>query len=150
ESDDPETVGHTRNDVARGLAAPDDTDDGVEYIVHEHGPPDDITRFRVELLGDIRKGRAGARINARHAAVADGREEHRNHCNGDGRDNVPVGKIADDTVDAHRRRGLDDDDAVDDQVPQLQGALQLRSLPGSRCDLFHRLTPIEGIQAKRY
>jgi hypothetical protein len=50
------------------------------------------------------------------------------------------GNIADDAIDAHRSRGLDDDDAVDDEMPQLQRSFKLW-LEQSACFVFHEIAP---------
>ena len=42
EGNDPEQVGDSGLKIAGGLAAPDDADDGIEDVVHEHGPSDDV------------------------------------------------------------------------------------------------------------
>ena len=40
---------------------------------------------------------------------------------------MPLGLLADNAVQRHRRRGLDQDDAVDHQFPQAQDPVQARS-----------------------
>jgi hypothetical protein len=47
ERDDPEAVRNAQNDVARRLTAPNDADDWVQQIVHQHRPADNITKLRV-------------------------------------------------------------------------------------------------------
>ena len=42
----------------------------------------------------------------------------------DGGDDVPVGLVADDAVDAHGSGGLDDDQADEDEVPEAEGAMK--------------------------
>ena len=128
EGDDPERVGNAGNDVARSLAGPDDADDRVEDVVHQHGPADDVAGLRVDLFGDVAEGGTGARIDARHASITDCGKEHGDHADQDGGDDVAAGDVADDAVDAHRGRGLDDDDAVGDKVPELQRAFELGQL----------------------
>ena len=64
------------------------------------------------------------RIDARHASVADGGEEHGHHCQQDHRDYVPARFLVENAEHRHRRRRLDQDDPVEDQVPESQGALQ--------------------------
>lgn len=125
ERDHPECIGNVGNDVAGGLAAPDDADDGVEDIVHQHRPADDVAELWVELLGDVAEGGARTRVDASHAPITDGGEQHGYHRDKDRGDHMSVGNIADYTVDAHGSRGLDDDDAVYDEMPQLQGTLEL-------------------------
>lgn len=71
----------------------------------------------MHFLADIRISRARAGVDARHTAIADGCEQHRNHGDQNRGDNVAVRLVADHAVDAHRRCRLDDHHADDDQVP---------------------------------
>ena len=87
--------------------------------------PTDVSRERMKLLANIGKRRARAWIDARHATVADRGEEHSHHSNEDGGDDMAACLIADHAVDAHRSRRLDDDDAVDDEVPQFERAFEM-------------------------
>jgi hypothetical protein len=45
---------------------------------------------------------------------------------------VASGDIADDAIDAHGSRGLNDDDAVDDEMPELEGTAQTGRRRGFR------------------
>jgi len=63
-------------------------------------------------------------VNARHAPIADGGEEHRDHRQQNDCDDVTAGFLVEDAEDGHRRGGLDEDDAVEDQIPKAQCALQ--------------------------
>jgi hypothetical protein len=78
----------------RLIANPDYADDWIEHIIHYHAPARNVSKCRVDFLSDVREGRSGARISASHAPVADGREQHRNHCDQDAGDDVAVGSIA--------------------------------------------------------
>src|SRR6185312_3209650 len=102
-------------------------DDGIQHVVHEHSPADDVTGEGVNFIGDIRVGGAGAGIDAGHASVADGGEQHRHHSTEDRSNHVATSGVIDHAVDAHGRSGLKDDDAVEKQVPELEGPAQSRS-----------------------
>lgn len=125
------------DDVSSGLTAPDYADDRVQDVIHQHGPANDVSGLWMEFFGDVAEGGAGARVDTSHAAVADGREQHGEHGNEDGCGDVPVGDVADHTVDAHGGGGQDDDDSVDDEVPQLQGPFEARRLGQASADLLH-------------
>ena len=71
ERDHPEPIGDAGDYVTGSLAAPDDADDGVKQIVHQHCPSDDVTEFRIEFLGDVAEGGARARVDTSHATVTD-------------------------------------------------------------------------------
>ena len=78
----------------------------------------------MDFAAHVGVGGAGAGIRARHFAVADGGEKHRDHGDEDGGDHVAACFVADHAVDAHGRDRLDDHDADDDQVPEGEGALE--------------------------
>ena len=94
EADHPKPVGDAGHDVPGSLTAPDDADDGIEEIVHQHGPSNDVTKFGIEFLGDVGESRPGAGICPRHAPIADRREQHRDHCDQDGSDDVTLATLA--------------------------------------------------------
>ena len=125
ERERPGGIRNSREDVPGRGAAPDGTDDWIEEIVHEHGPSDDISRERMKFLGHIGEGRTCAGIYAGHATVANRGKKHRDHGNKNGGDYVTARLIADNAVDAHRRCWLDDDDAIDDEVPELERPLEM-------------------------
>ena len=102
----------------------------VEHVVHHHAPAGDVAEGGVDLLADVGEGGPGAGIGARHAAVADGGEQHGHHGDQDGGDDVAAAAIAEHAEDGHRRRGLDDDDAVEDQVPETERTAKLTLLAG--------------------
>ena len=68
------------------------------------------------------------RVHTRHAAIADGGEEHGDHGQQDYRDDVSAGFSVENAEDRHRRRGLDQDNSVEDQIPEAQRALQSHGL----------------------
>jgi hypothetical protein len=107
------------------LADPDDADHGIEQVVHDHAPAGYVSERRIDLLSDVSEGGSSAGVGARHAPVADGREEHGHHRDEDRGDDMPVSAIAEYAEHGHRRDRLNDDDAVQDQVPQREGAPEL-------------------------
>ena len=125
--DSPRRVRHTGHHILRRRAAPNGADDRVEKVVHEHGPADNIAQQRVQFLANIRVGGTRAGIDARHAPIAEGGEQHGHHGDEDGGDHVAACNIADHAVNAHGRRRLNDDDAVHHQMPQLERPAQARS-----------------------
>ena len=88
EEDGPGPVRHTGSEDVGLLADPDDADHRVEHVVHHHAPAGDVAERGIDLLADVGEGGAGARVGARHAAVADGGEQHRHHGDEDGGDDV--------------------------------------------------------------
>ena len=52
----PRGVGDLREHVLRSRAAPDGADDGVEHVIHEHGPADNVARHRMNLIANIGVG----------------------------------------------------------------------------------------------
>jgi hypothetical protein len=95
----------------------------------------------MQFLSDVGERGAGARVRARHASVADRRQEHGAHADQNRGDDVAAGFLADDAVNAHRRNRLDQDDAVEDQIPQRERPPEVRR-GVSRCELSgHRPPP---------
>ncbi len=78
----------------------------------------------MDLLADVGERGPGAGVRARHAAIADRRQQHGHHGDEDGGDDVALAAFVQHAEDGHRRHRLDDDDAVEDQVPQRQRALE--------------------------
>jgi hypothetical protein len=71
----------------------------------------------MDLLADVGVRRAGTWIDACHSTVTDSSKQHGHHGDQDGRDDVALSLIADNAIDAHRRRRLNNHHADDDQVP---------------------------------
>ena len=128
EQRDPRRIRYAGQHVHGRLAAPDRADDRVQHVVHHHAPPGHVPEPCVELAADVGERRAGARIHARHPSVAHRREEHRAQADQDRRDDMAPRFEADDSEDAHRSDGLNEDDAVEHEVPQRQRAPQARSI----------------------
>ena len=78
----------------------------------------------MDLATDIGVGGARAGISAGHTAIADGGEEHGDHGDEDGGDHVAMGDLADDPEGRHRSGRLNEDDAVEDQVPETRARLR--------------------------
>ena len=124
EEENPDVKGEAGEDVHGGLGAEGGADEGIDEVIHDHAPADHVAESGVHLLANVGVSRAGAGIDTRHAAVTNGGKEHGDHGDEDGGDDVAMGLVADDAVDAHGRGGLDDDHADDDQVPQAEGAMK--------------------------
>ena len=72
----------------------------------------------MNLAAHVRECRTRAGIDTRHAAVSDCGEEHRYHRYEHGGYRMPMRPLAHHSVHRHRRRGLDYDHPVENQVPQ--------------------------------
>jgi len=106
------------------LRAPDRANEWIQHVVHHHAPPRNVSCSWMNFLGYICEGRTGARIGACHAAVADSREEHAHHGDENGGDHVAMTAIAERAKGRHRCHRLNDDDAVQNQVPERESAPQ--------------------------
>ena len=118
--------GHRRDEIHRGLAAPDHADDRVQDIIENHGPSGEVAKRRVQFPADVGVGGTRAGIGLGHSPVADRREQHGDHADQDGRDDMPLGLLADDAVEGHGGGRLDQDDSVEDQLLQAQDPVQAR------------------------
>src|ERR1700733_10862538 len=84
----------------------------------------------MDLPADIEERRAAVRVDTCHAAVAYGREQHCYHREQDGGDDVPARFVVDDSKAGHGGRGLDEDDAVEDEVAEAQATPEACRLGG--------------------
>ena len=78
----------------------------------------------MHFLANIGIGGARAGIDPGHAAIADGREQHRDHGDEDGCDDVALGLVADDAVNPHGRRWLNNNHADDDEIPEAKSPIK--------------------------
>jgi hypothetical protein len=62
-------------------------------------------------------------MGAGHASIANGGEQHGDHGDEDGGDDMAVRDLADDAEGRHGGGGLDEDDAVEDEVPEAEGGV---------------------------
>ena len=122
--DGPYCVGHIGRKYVSDLAAPDNADHWIEHVVHHHAPTRDESEYRVNLLAYVGECRSGARVDPRHTSVAEGGKQHTHHRDQDGCYHVTMPAVAEHAVDRHGSDGLNDDDAVEDQVPQSEGTFQ--------------------------
>jgi hypothetical protein len=84
----------------------------------------------------ISRTRAG--IHTRHASITHGRENHGDHGDQNRRDHMSLAGVAENSICRHGRGGLDDDDAVKDQVPKRERAAKPgRGDRGRRGSVFH-------------
>src|SRR5260221_14747653 len=93
--------------------------------------------MRVEALADVRVGRSGSWIQRAHASVADGGDEHGEQRDQNNGDKVPVGKFLRHTIQRNWRDGLDENDAVENQVPKRERAAKPGRGGGRRGGVFH-------------
>jgi len=135
--DRPRPVRHARRKHVRLLAAPDGADDRIEHVIHHHAPASDVTKRGIDFLADVGEGRAGTGIGARHAAIADGGEQHCHHGDQDRRNDVPVSAVAEHTKHRHRRDRLNHDHSIQNQVPKGKRAPQAREVSGRVCSRTH-------------
>ena len=120
EKDGPGNVGNFRHEVHGRAAAPDDADQRVDDVIENKTPAGDVAETGMDFLADVKESRAAVRIDARHAAVADRGEEHRDHGEQNDRDDVSARFCVEDAEDRHRCSGLNEDDSVEDQIPEAQ------------------------------
>src|SRR5205085_12323176 len=118
------------SEISGGFGAPDGANQRIQNVIHGHAPAGDVSQAGMKLAADVSKSRAGARVSARHASVADGGEKHGHHGDEDGGDYVAARLGAHHTEAGHGRGGLHDDDAVEKQVPQAEGAVESGGLVG--------------------
>ena len=100
------------------LTDPDNANHGIEHVVHYHAPPGDVAERGIDLLAYVGERGTGARIGARHPAIADGGKEHGHHGNQYRGDHVTSPAGAQHAKCGHRCDRLNDDYAVEDQVPK--------------------------------
>jgi len=91
----------------------------------------------MDFLSDVGESGASAGIGFRHAAITDGGEQHGEHRDEDGGNDVAVGALANHSVDGHGSSGLDDHNAVEDKIPEAEGPAQLYRRTGRACACRH-------------
>src|SRR6516162_9532308 len=104
----------------------------------------------MQLAPDVGVGGTGARIDARHASVADGGEDHRDHRDEHSGDDVPLTCVGERAVSGHGRSGLDDDDAVENEVPKAESALQTGGGCAAYCRSRHCLSLKSQVSSFKY
>ncbi len=115
------------------LRAPDRANQRIEHVIHHHAPSGDVAEPGMNFLRDVGERRTRAGIRARHAAVADAGEEHRHHRDENRGNDVPASTLAENAENRHRRDRLDDDHAVQNQIPKRECAPETGSR-AARCD----------------
>lgn len=116
EEEAPEFFGDGRGDIDHGAGAPDGANDGIEEVVHEHGPTGEEAEERVDFLADVGGGGAGVGMGGGHAAVGEGGEEHADEADEDAGDDVAAGFLMNDAEQGHGGGGLDHDDPGEDEA----------------------------------
>ena len=76
----------------------------------------------MQLFADVHECRPAMRIDASHASITDGGEQHRNHRAQNRRDNVASRFLVNHTEARHRSCRLNQNDAIEHQVPEAQTA----------------------------
>ena len=120
-------VRNARNEVQCELAAEDGTDQRIEHVIHGHAPSGHVAEDRVQFPAHVSKCRACAGIDTRHSPVAHCGKQHRNHGDQKHCHCMPMRTLGHDSKHRHRRRGLDDDETKQDQVPQAKGTTKMRA-----------------------
>src|SRR5438309_1501522 len=80
--------------------------------------------MRIQSLPHIRISRTCRWIERRHAPVADSGNQHGEHGDQNDGGKVPIGKFLSHSIKRHRRDGLNEDDAIEDEVPKSENALE--------------------------
>ena len=80
--------------------------------------------MRIQSLPHIRISRTCRWIERRHAPVADSGNQHGEHGDQNDGGKVPIGKFLSHSIKRHRRDGLNQDDAIEDEVPKSENALE--------------------------
>ena len=86
----------------------------------------------IEAAAHICIRRSCGGIQSRHASVADCGDHHGKHCDENDRREVPVGELLRDTVERDRGDGLDENDAIEDKIPEGEDASEVRDLAWGR------------------
>ncbi len=111
-------------EVRHRLGAPDGADQWIDNVIHGHAPAGDIAQRGMQLAAYIGVRRTRAGIDARHPSITHRCKNHRHHRDQNRGDDVSLTGITEDSVSRHGCRRLNDDDPVQDQVPQSQSAAQ--------------------------
>src|SRR5215831_17607067 len=122
EEDRPRDVRNLGHKVDGGAAAPDYTDQRVDDVVEYQAPARDVAEARVNLFADVEERRATMWIHASHAAVAHRGKQHGHHRQQDDGDHMASRLFVEHAEDRHGRGGLNENDAVEDQIPETQCA----------------------------
>ena len=100
--------------------------------------------MRVERLADISAGRTGGRVGVRHASITHGSQYHGEHSNEDRGGDVAMRHGSHYAKRRQRGRRLNDDYAVDEEVPKREYASDAaRSF--CRGDCRHRAAALAGV-----
>ena len=109
------------------FTTPDHANNWIHYVIEHHAPAGEIARRRMNFATDISVGRAGAGISIGHSSIAKRSEQHRHHSDQNERDHVAVGFVVGHAEQWHRGRRLNQDDAIQHQSGQSEGAFQARA-----------------------
>ncbi len=112
-------------------------DQRLQQIIQDHCPARQKSQMRVQSLSDVGVGRSRGRIQRAHASVADRRDQHGEQSDQNDGDKVAVGKFLRHAIQWNRRDGLDENDAVENQVPKRERAAKPRRGRGAAESSFH-------------
>src|ERR1039457_491486 len=93
--------------------------------------------MRVESLSDVCVGRSSGRVQRSHASIADRRDQHGEQRDQNNGDKVAVGEFLRHAIERNRRDRLDENDAVENQIPKRERAAEPRRGRGRRGAVFH-------------
>src|SRR3984957_2664194 len=110
----------------RLLADPDNTDHGIEQVIHYHAPSCHIAQSGIDFLSYIGERRTGAGISTRHASIADCGKEHGDNGDEDWGHHVSAAAIAEHPKHRHGSHWLNHDHAIENQIPKSKCAAQAR------------------------
>ena len=113
-----------RQNVHGRLGAPNGSNRRVEDVVEGDAPAGQESKMGMQLVTHVAVGRPSLRISSRHPPIADRGEHHGDHRDQQRGRDVSLRHGGDDSERAQRRGRLDDDDAVEQQVTELQDAAQ--------------------------
>ena len=121
EEDGPCEIRYFGEEVDGCAAAPDDADERVDDVVENETPASDVAEAGVNFFADVEECGAAVRVDAGHAAIADGGEEHGYHRQHDHGDDMTARLLVENAENRHRRGGLNEDDAVERPDPESAG-----------------------------
>ena len=93
-------------------------------VAQEHRPARQEARVRVDAAPHVGVSRSRRRVQCRHASVADRREQHGQGADQDGRNRMAEREVLRHAEEGYGGDGLDQDQAVEHQVPEAEHAAQ--------------------------
>src|SRR5690349_24725517 len=112
--------------LMKGGGNPDGVDKRLQQVVENHCPSGKKAEVRIQAFANVSVGRSRGRVEGTHASVADCRDQHGEESDENDGDEMAVGKLLRNAVERHGRDRLDEDDTVEDQVPEGESAAKSR------------------------